>query len=68
MVDTFRSEQAHRPFDLEFFAYLMDGMVDRQTCHRRAAPERCACDRFLRCNDIHQFDLVDNPFAPIFDL
>jgi spore maturation protein CgeB len=56
LLDTFRREQAERGFDL-VFTYLMDGMVEPAALdelHRSGAP---VCN--FSCNNIHQFDLVD---------
>lgn len=64
MVDTFRAEQARRPFDL-VFAYLMDGMVDPaaiDAIRRSGVPTAN-----FSCNNAHQFDLVDE-ISPHFDV
>ena len=64
LLETFKTELKKKPIDL-FFAYLMDGMVDTDVLaeiHRLGVPMVN-----FSCNNIHQFDLVDE-ISPYFDL
>jgi len=63
LLDTFKYENAKRPFDL-FFTYLKDGMVENSVIDevRRTGVPTCN----FSCNNTHQFDLVDD-LSPHFD-
>ena len=56
LLDTFRVEHAHKPFDL-VFAYLMDGMVEPDVMDEIRKSGVPTCN--FSCNNIHQFYLVD---------
>ncbi len=63
VLDTFRKEQAKKPFDL-FFSYLMDGMIDPNVIDEIRKTGVPTCN--FSCNNTHQFYHVDE-LSPHFD-
>lgn len=63
LLDTFRHEHAHRPYDL-FFSYFTDGMIDPNAIDEISKLGVPTCN--FSCNNAHQFYMVQS-ISPHFD-